>query len=203
MKLKLRNRPSGRATKASEPRKWVGSGKDAIPPRKGRKPRTEKWEVTDEVLERIATLATRGLSKEQICYALDISPDTLERRSKENVETGAAVADAIKRGRAKGIAVIVNKSFEFAQDPKNVADRLFWLKNQAGWRDAQSHEHSGPEGKPIETVVKKEYTDDERAIKLASLIAQAEFRRQSKRSGGNKLKITSKGNGVKYKESGS
>jgi hypothetical protein len=192
---------------------WIGSGKKSIPPRpEGRKLPNWRFEVTEEVLDKIEQLSVRVRNRDQLAYLLDTSPSTLyERRGKEpcpkeialkyhldpdsNPLLGDAIEAAIKKGRSKGITAVENVHFEMAlrKDTYATGERIFFLKNHAGYRDAQSLEHSGVDGGPIksETTVKREYTDEQRAIRLASILAAAEQRaKQSKeKSGKGKLRF--------------
>lgn len=47
-----------------------------------------------------------------------------------------ALADAIKRGRAKGVSAVANKVWELALGG-NVVACVFFLKCQGGWRELQ------------------------------------------------------------------
>ena len=78
----------------------------------------------------VEELAARGLTQQQICDSLGISDQTLLNRKKEDLE----LLEAIKRGKARGISKVVNALFQQALDG-NTSAAIFWLKNQAGWRD--------------------------------------------------------------------
>lgn len=81
-------------------------------------------------LKQVESLASRGMTKAQIADALGISERTLYTQQAENAE----FAEAIKRGKAKGIATISNALFENAKKG-NTAAQIFFLKAQAGWRE--------------------------------------------------------------------
>ncbi len=81
--------------------------------------------------EQVELLASRGLTQGQICDCLGINVQTMLNRKKENSE----ITEAIKRGKAKGIKAVTNALFEQATKGGNVAAAIFWLKNNAGWRD--------------------------------------------------------------------
>lgn len=61
------------------------------------------------------------------------------------------MAEAIKRGKLKGITVVANKLFE-AANSGNTTAMIFFLKCQAGWKEAQKIEVTGNEGGPIQTA---------------------------------------------------
>lgn len=79
---------------------------------------------------KVEELASHGLSFVQICDALGIGRSTLDRRRKES----EAIEEAIRRGKAKGISEVTNALFQQALSG-NTAAAIFFLKNQAGWRD--------------------------------------------------------------------
>lgn len=93
------------------------------------------------------TLASRGLTLEQIAAALGISTDTLGRRRK----TDKALEHAILSGQAKGIAKVANALYEQAMGGNTTA-AIFYLKARAGWTDKLDLTHAGPDGGPLQTV---------------------------------------------------
>lgn len=89
-------------------------------------------------LSKVEALAANGLTQEQIALALGISEGTLYSRKRSNKD----FEEAIKRGKAKGVAVVTNKLMESIKNG-NMTGMIFFLKCQAGWRDVQHVEHSG------------------------------------------------------------
>ena len=85
-------------------------------------------------LEQVENLASRGLGTTQIARALGISWDTIDRNRKRSAE----FEDALKRGKAKGLAQVTNSLFTSATDG-NVTAQIFYLKNQDAktWKDRQ------------------------------------------------------------------
>ena len=69
------------------------------------------------------------MTQEQIASALGISERTLRSRKVEIAD----FADAIKRGKAKGIALVTNKLMESIKGG-NMTGMIFFLKTQAGWK---------------------------------------------------------------------
>lgn len=185
-KLNLKYRPAT----AKTPAQWTGASTEAIPPRPRRKPRNDKFQFTEEHIAYIEELSERHLSIEQMAYMLDISPDTWQNRCKENPEVASAVSAAVKRGRAKAVAAVTNVLYETALNPKATVDRIFWLKNNGGYADTTRTEMTGAGGKDL--IPKREFSDEDRAIRLMSLLAMAE---QRKKSGlNNKKKDSTSGN---------
>lgn len=83
-------------------------------------------------LKQVETLAANGLTQQQIADALGISARTLYNQKKLNAD----FAEAIKKGKAKGIAIVTNKLMEQAKEGNTTAI-IFFLKTQAGWKERQ------------------------------------------------------------------
>lgn len=100
-------------------------------------------------LAEVTNLASRGLTEEQIGAALGISTDTIRRRKKDYAEFG----EALKKGKAQGVAMVTNALFKNAQEG-NVVAQIFYLKNRdpENWADRQQYEHTGKNGAPIATT---------------------------------------------------
>jgi len=99
-------------------------------------------------LAKVESLAANGLTQEQIAAALGISESTLHKRKQENTEFTAA----IKRGKAKGIALVTNKLMESIKDG-NMTGMIFFLKTQAGWKETNVQEHTGKDGTALQAPV--------------------------------------------------
>lgn len=109
-------------------------------------------------LNKVESLAANGLTQEQIAAALGISESTLTKRKKENTD----FTDAIKRGKAKGIALVTNKLMESIKNG-NMTGMIFFLKTQAGWKETNVQEHS------VKFQRTADLTDDELNAELAKL----------------------------------
>ena len=96
-------------------------------------------------LKQVESLAANGLTQEQIAAALGISERTLRSRKGEIAD----FADAIKRGKAKGIALVTNKLMESIKGG-NMTGMIFFLKTQAGWKETNVQEHTGTNGTPLQ-----------------------------------------------------
>lgn len=86
-------------------------------------------------LKQVESLAANGLTDEQIASALGISRTTLASRKRENEQ----FVQAIKRGKAKGIALVTNKLMESIKGG-NMTAMIFFLKTQAGWKETNVQE---------------------------------------------------------------
>lgn len=102
-------------------------------------------------LSKVEALAANGLTQQQIADSLGISERTLYNSKRDNAD----FAEAIKRGRAKGIAVVTNKLMEQCKNGNTTAI-IFFLKTQAGWKETTVNEHTG---KVISQIEKKETLD--------------------------------------------
>lgn len=87
-------------------------------------------EITPKMLSYTEKLASQGLTLEQIAASLGIHVGTLYKKKRQLNEFN----EAIKSGKAKGIATITNVLFEKAKKGDNTA-MIFYLKNrdQANW----------------------------------------------------------------------
>ena len=94
-----------------------------------------KFEVTEEVLENVENLMTKGLTVEQCSGMLGISPSTFYLNQAENSE----FSDRIKAGQARGIDAVTNALYEKATIDRDNTAIIFFLKNRAGWVDKQEH----------------------------------------------------------------
>ena len=104
-------------------------------------------------LGKIESLAAQGLTIKQIADCLDMSRSTLYKYKKEDAD----IADAVKRGRSKGIATVTNALFQSAKGG-NVTAQIFYLKNRQPdkWKDRRDHTHAGDEDKPVVTKIVRE-----------------------------------------------
>lgn len=99
-------------------------------------------------LKQVESLAANGLTDEQIASALGISRTTLSNRKRENEQ----FVLAIKRGKAKGIALVTNKLMESIKGG-NITGMIFFLKTQAGWKETNVQEHTGANGTALQPPV--------------------------------------------------
>jgi len=94
----------------------------AGPGKRGRK-------AIDIPLDKVEALAAQGMTDEQICHIIGISHETFYKRQRENPE----LVEAVKRGKAKGIATIANVIFQKAKNG-DFASAAFFLERRGGWK---------------------------------------------------------------------
>jgi len=114
--------------------------------------------------EKVARLAAQGLNKAQVAAVIGLGESQWYVREKQNPE----IAEAYKRGGAKGVLAISNALFEQARSGNTTA-QIFFLKCRGGWRENTRLEITGADGGPI----KNETTDAKDRV-LAKLALQAE-----------------------------
>ena len=89
-------------------------------------------------ISRVEELAAQGLSQAEICLVLGISEDTLSRRKQDS----AAIADAIKSGKAKAASEISNTLYNMARGG-DLGAIVWYEKPRRGLSDKVQQEHSG------------------------------------------------------------
>lgn len=96
--------------------------------------------VTPEMIQKAESLAAQGLTMEQIASVLGMGERTLYEKQEDN----AQLAQAIKRGRHKGVASITNALFQKAKGGDNTA-MIFYLKNRdpENWKDRKDVSTTG------------------------------------------------------------
>ena len=86
--------------------------------------------IDKDMCEKAESLSAQGLTSEQIAHVLGMGESTLYEKQVKYPE----FSDAIKSGRAKGIATITNALFVSGKSG-NLGAQIFYLKNRAGWAD--------------------------------------------------------------------
>lgn len=84
------------------------------------------WKATPAILKTIEKESEKGLAEYQICYLLGICQETWFKYKRTNPE----LAEALKKGRAKGIKAVTNTLFERAKNGESDISIIFYLKNR-------------------------------------------------------------------------
>lgn len=103
--------------------------------------RTKEHIYTAEQAKRIHTLSGIGMNIDQIARIENLSESTLKRLYQKE----------LTEGREAAISNVSKTAYQMAMSGKVPAMTMFWLKTRARWREVHAIEHSGPDGKPIET----------------------------------------------------
>ncbi len=125
-------------------------------------PRANK-KLTDEQLKIVEALSAYRVPMEAIASKLGISKKTLERCVKRDKRTN----DALLKGRAESTASLFKTAYSMANSGKMPVMTIFYLKTQHGWKDVQSVENLGPDGKPYKLNDEKSF--EEKMEELAKL----------------------------------
>lgn len=118
-------------------------------------------------LQQVENLASRGLGTTQIARAMGVSWNTIDRNRKRSVD----FEDAIKRGKAKGLAQVTNSLFTSATDG-NVTAQIFYLKNQDSktWKDRVENVHATINLNDVLSGAKERIGDSMATIKQPKVI---------------------------------
>ena len=100
------------------------------------------WVPDEKDFVKAESLAARGLTKTQIADCFGVVYETLNEKTKEYKEFD----DAIKRGKAKGIANVTAALLKNV-NAGNVTAQIFYLKCQAKWKETNILEHFTPESR--------------------------------------------------------
>lgn len=97
---------------------------------------------TEDTRRRVKLYVMAGNTHLEICKFLGIgSTSTLHKYYKDELTTALSDANAAVAGRLYRAAV----------GDGNIPACIFWLKTRAGWKETIKNEHTGAEGKPIES----------------------------------------------------
>jgi hypothetical protein len=99
-------------------------------------------------LEQVRSLASRGLTREQVAYSLGFTPQTYGNHARSD----PSLEEAYQHGKAEGIKAVANKLLEKALTGDNTAI-IFYLKCN-GWREENSVEVKNTT--PINLVIKND-----------------------------------------------
>lgn len=115
-----------------------------------------QFAIDPPLLAKVEALAAQGLTEKQICQVIGCSQETLIKKKKIYSE----LVDAIKNGRAKGVATITNALFNNAKGG-NIAAQIFFLCNRdpENWKRHDKPEESDESNKPTPVAVNINVSD--------------------------------------------
>jgi hypothetical protein len=109
--------------------------------------------------EYVEKLAALGAKNTEIADFFGCSPDTIERR----------FAGELAKGRSN--LKIKLRQWQLKAAEKGNSTMLVWLgKQMLDQKDKAMFEHSGPDGKPIETLAKADISDEALDAKIRLLL---------------------------------
>lgn len=116
-------------------------------------------DIDDAMCKKAEKLATQGLTMVQIASVLGMGESTLHEKKARFLD----FSEAIKKGKAKGIASITNSLFNKALSGSETS-MIFYLKNRdpENWEDVQKRHYYGKDKEslfPAEYKVTVVHTD--------------------------------------------
>jgi len=124
-------------------------------------------ELTEDQKREVETLAAL-LNQDQIADYLGISRTTFHEMRARDPD----VAERYKRGKAKAIAHVANGLLQKARNG-DTTSAIFYLKTQAGWRETDRLEHTGPDGGPVTSIVREIVDPREKLRKFLDRYAES------------------------------
>ena len=103
-----------------------------------------KFTFSEDDITKIEELAA-SVTKQQLADYFGICFNTLQRC----IEEDPRVNEAYRRGRARAVIDVAGSILSEARNG-NVSAAQFYLKTQAGWKETDRKEISGPDGAPIQ-----------------------------------------------------
>lgn len=92
--------------------------------------RGRPWEPSAKDRETVRSMTSYGIPQHEICAVLKVTKPTLERRCRQELDTGAAVANAAVAASMYKMATRGPYSVRFSA-------AKYWLACRAGWRDVE------------------------------------------------------------------
>jgi len=125
-----------------------------------------KIEVDFDSLDKLCALQC---TEEEIAQFFECSVDTVARRCQE--VHGMTFAEYFAQKRGSGKVALRRAQWQLAQDGN--ATMQIWLgKQYLNQKDKSALEHSGPDGKPIETKDLSKLSDEQIQARLAELMSK-------------------------------
>lgn len=90
-----------------------------------------------------------GIEQVHIAAAIGISAPTLRKWYKREIASAAHEANA----------QVIAALFKNATVGKNVIAQIWWTKTRLGWKEVQTVENVGKDGRPIEQIVTYRWAD--------------------------------------------
>ena len=99
---------------------------------------------TADTRNKIKAMVAIGIEHENIAKVMDISPKTLRKHYRAELDLGMIEANAAVGGAMFRAAT--------TKGPGQVTAGIWWTKTRMGWSETTKHELSGPNGEPLKEV---------------------------------------------------
>ena len=83
------------------------------------------YRITEKMRKMVKTMASLGCRHEDIAKIMEMTPKTLRKHFRSELDTGAIEANS----------KVVQSLFEMATKGKNPSAAIFWAKARCGWRE--------------------------------------------------------------------
>jgi predicted transcriptional regulator len=83
------------------------------------------FQATKQLSEKVKTMTSVGVRQEDIARVLGVTPKTLRKHFREQLDLGAIEANAD----------VANTCYRMATSGTNTSATIFWLKVRCGWRE--------------------------------------------------------------------
>lgn len=90
-------------------------------------PRGVPYSPSEKDCREVSAMIGLGLSVEQIANIKGVTRETIHHRHQQDID----------RGRPMAIAKVAETAYKLATNGKCPAMTMFWLKTQAGWKEAR------------------------------------------------------------------
>jgi hypothetical protein len=121
------------------------------------------YKVTEDHRNQVLVGTAHGMRQEDLCKVIGVSPVTLRKYYPDELKNGKALAN-VKIGGA-----LFTKALE-----GNVTAQIFWLKTQAGYREADRLELTGANGKQLTAL-----SDTDKEQRMLAVLQKA-FKKEVK-----------------------
>jgi len=114
---------------------------------------------TDETRAIVRSMSVVGYGQQDVSVVLNLDEKTLRKHYREELDLAAIKANTIIGNTAFMMATgggpprIDAEGRNIGGDWRNAIPSMtiFWMKTKMGFRETTRHEHSGPDGKPMQT----------------------------------------------------
>ncbi len=88
--------------------------------------------ATEKLRRQVKSMVAMGLKQEEISILLDVTPKTLRKHFRNELDRGAVEANA----------EVMRSLFQMATSGKNTAATIFWVKTRCGLRERKAEEET-------------------------------------------------------------